>query len=114
MGLAELIAKDADDYVNIAMRIAILKDYRKDLANRLSKTRMNLFGQQVRINVVSCDALCDTLYGVMWLKETTVHILMKLINALLVNGIGCSECLGRILCEFSPESNTRSGHLIYV
>ena len=45
VGLPELIAKDFDDYVDIAIRVASDKAYRATLSEKLKTTRMNLFNQ---------------------------------------------------------------------
>ena len=47
VGLTECIATDFDDYVNIAIRIASDKAFRKQLTTKLHKTKMNLFMQKV-------------------------------------------------------------------
>ena len=49
VGLTECIAKDFDEYLAIAIRIASDKEYRKSLSEKLSKTKMNLFMQKVGI-----------------------------------------------------------------
>ncbi len=47
VGLDEMVAKDFDEYIDIAMRVASDKEYRKSLTDKLHETKMNLFGQQV-------------------------------------------------------------------
>ena len=47
VGLEEMIAKDFEEYVDIAIRVASDKEYRKQLSDKLKTTRMNLFNQQV-------------------------------------------------------------------
>ena len=47
VGLTECIAKDFDEYLEIAIRIASDKEYGKTLSEKLSKTKMSLFMQKV-------------------------------------------------------------------
>ena len=46
VGLEEMIAKDFEEYTDIAIRVASDKEYRKQLSDKLKTTRMNLFNQQ--------------------------------------------------------------------
>ena len=56
VGLPELIAKDFDEYVSIAIRVASDKAYRKTLSDKLHESKMNLFQQQVRTSHSDCAA----------------------------------------------------------
>ena len=47
VGLKELIAKDMEDYINIAIRVASDSAYREKLSEILHESRMQLFQQQV-------------------------------------------------------------------